>query len=137
MYPLHPSSYSAWPPPPVCVRLSVFQVFPVHDQVQLRSSAHTGAAHPAQRQRGVASRSVPTNRGTEHIQRPAGAAACPGAGGSLFDVEVKGHVSSIINEKYSFSMSTGIFFNKKLHCRILFCPPVQLVLLMVLSDLVC
>ncbi|XP_036975035.1 pinopsin-like isoform X3 [Acanthopagrus latus] len=84
--------------PPVCepcclcaAQQPVLQVFPVHDQVQLRSPAHSGTPQTAQQQGGVASHSQPGNTGTEDS---CCTAAQPGAGGSICNIEVKGSASS-------------------------------------------
>lgn len=74
---------------------AVLQVFPVHDQVQLRGPAHPGPSHTAQQQRRVASCSKPTDGGAGDdaphpaVRGAAGAAACAGAGGSVRRLEVK------------------------------------------------
>lgn len=124
-------SFILLPRPPLFVCLSVLQVFPVHDQVQLRSPAHLSSPNTAQQQACVASRSPSANRGTKHsachvqLQRPAGTAACSGINGSICNIEVKGHFSAVINDKRHYStFFRDIFKQKARCCRNYFCSPI-------------
>lgn len=68
--------------PSTSLSLSVLQVSPAHDRVQLTSSAHPRKPLTAQQQGDVASRSQHASTGTKysnapvHVQRAAGPAWC-------------------------------------------------------------
>uniref|UniRef100_A0A672HEN6 Teleost multiple tissue opsin 3b n=1 Tax=Salarias fasciatus TaxID=181472 RepID=A0A672HEN6_SALFA len=68
-------------------QVRVFQVFPLHDQVQLRGSAHPGPPDAPQQQGRVAARRRPAHRGPAHGGGGGGLEARSGAGGSVRNTE--------------------------------------------------